>query len=116
MLFDNTTFVDYWPFAPLQHFAVQVPPSASTASGGVLQYLRDIPAAEVSRLRASVQRVRRRFYFPRTASLHQEGDANPNPTALTVALARTLTLTLTLALTLTLTLTLTRTRRATRST
>ena len=52
-----------------------MPPSASTASGGVLQYLRDIPAAEVSRLRASVQRVRRRFYFPRTASLHQEGDA-----------------------------------------
>ena len=24
---------------------------------------------------ASVQRVRSRFYFPRTASLHQEGDA-----------------------------------------
>ena len=47
VLFDNTTFVDYWPFAPLQHFAVQIPPSASTASGGVLQYLRDIPAAEV---------------------------------------------------------------------
>ena len=75
VLFDNTTFVDYWPFAPLQHFAVQIPPSAWTASGGVLQYLRDIPAAEVSRLLASVQRVRRRFYFPRTASLHQEGDA-----------------------------------------
>ena len=37
--------------------------------------LRDIPAPEVSRLLASVQRVRRRFYFPRTASLHQEGDA-----------------------------------------
>ena len=75
MLFDNTTFVDYWPFAPLQHFAVQIPPSAWTATGGVLQYLRDIPATEVSRLLASVQRVRRRFYFPRTASLHQEGDA-----------------------------------------
>jgi hypothetical protein len=51
VLFDNTTFVDYWPFAPLQHFAVQIPPSASTASGGVLQYLRDIPAAEVSAYR-----------------------------------------------------------------
>jgi len=75
VIFDNTTFVDYWPFAPLQQFAVQVPPSAWTASGGVLQYLRNLPANEVSRLLASVQRVRHRFYLPRAASLHKGGDA-----------------------------------------
>ena len=75
VIFDNTTFGGYWPYAPLEQFAVQVPPSARTASGGVLQFLRNLPASEVTRLLASVQRVRRRFYLPRTASLHQEGDA-----------------------------------------
>ena len=56
VIFDNTTFGG--PYAPLEQFAVQVPPSARTASGGVLQFLRNLPASEVTRLLVCVQRAR----------------------------------------------------------